>query len=187
MGACACPSRVSVSRLCAVPQETTPDFVRAFAGILQRHNLLPDDWRDYPELALGTAKLSEFYLVRAGRRVLGLAWISEIVPGHSCNLNLIIEPQYRKYMRPRGQHRPKIGTGTLDKMEFFVSFFERCFDGLGVRRITLMVPEERKAAKRMAVSAGFVREGTLNDGVSYGGKSQDVAVYGLTRRMWQGV
>jgi hypothetical protein len=72
------------ARIVAVAQPATPDFVRAFAGILQRHNLLPDDWRDYPELALGTAKLSEFYLVQARRRLLGLAWISEIVPGHSC-------------------------------------------------------------------------------------------------------
>jgi RimJ/RimL family protein N-acetyltransferase len=84
-------------------------------------------------------------------------------------------------------HKPRLGTGTLDKMEFFVSFLERCFDGLGVRRITLMVPEERKAARRMAAAAGFLREGTLNDAVSYGGKPQNLAVYGLTRRMWTGV
>ena len=103
-----------------------------------------------------------------------------------CQLNLIVEPQYRRYMRPKGMHKPKLGTGTLGKMEFFVSLLQRCFDGLDVRRITLMVPEERKAAKRMAVSAGFVREGTLNDGVSFGGKPQDLAVYGMTRHMWRG-
>ncbi len=164
----------------------TSDFVASFSGVLQRHRLLPDEWRDHPWLALRAIEESEFYLLKAGRRTLGLAWIRDIVPGHSCDVCMILEKKYRDYMSRKGPKKYKGGKATLGKLRLRYDLLTRCFDELGVRRVGLRVPDARRSAKRMAHAFGFDREGRERNAFSYEGKPQDAIIYSMTKQDWYG-
>ena len=151
--------------------------------VLKDEGLLSDASRVSPELFAASVEMALFYEISAGRRHVGLVVISNIVPGHTCDLHIVIDRQFRRFMRPRGRvGKVKLRSHSRGKLAAADEIFRICFEGLGVRRVSGGVPYTRKAANRLNRRMGMTREGVLRDAVSYDGKAEDVVVWGMTRK-----
>jgi len=164
-----------------------PDAVE-FASLLDQHGLLDDSMRSDPQRLVGAAMTSEIYMLRAGRRDFGVAWLGNIVPGHTCDLHIVTNRQHRFYMRPKSisprYDAPAVSVG---KRRFLSELFDRAFVHYGVRRLTGWIPSNRRAAQRLARCMGFKHEGRLRDAAQTKGRVQDVDIFGLTKETWHGL
>lgn len=159
----------------------------SYATLLRESGLLPDIWLKSPHLLPAAIEGSKFWLIYAGRRVVGLVWLSEIQEGVSANLNIILKK--RRYMRPRRVNlerifknpvRPRKVTETV-----FDEVFSYGFNDLDLKRITAPIPRSRRAAIGMARRYGFTDEGACSDAVMCCGKLDDLMIFGYTQRMYE--
>lgn len=156
--------------------------------ILAAHRLLPDAVANNPHLAAGLTTAAEFYLIQGNRdRTLGLVWLADIVPGASCSMHVILQRRYRRFLKPaRLERQPQETCHGKDKLKWFDFLLRRAFETHNCLRITGTVPRSRRAAMRLNERMGFRYEGVLRDAVSFDGETEDVLVYGMTRKDWHG-
>lgn len=158
------------------------------AGVLDSYGLQPDELAGRPLVWDAIAGSSQFFWLLAGRRNVGLVWLSEIVPGATASVHILMAKHYRKFMRPESLSKtPVRDINTAGKMAVWKDIADHCFDNLGVRRITAPIPKSRKAAVRLVRRLGFQREGCVRSGASFGGRPEDVWLFGLTKEDYHGI
>jgi len=165
-------------------------FALDFAKLLDAHKLFPDTWRKDPLLVIGAVRASKFWKLTDRRgRLFGLVWLSNIVPGDSAMIHVIMDKKYRRLLTPKRVdplrvQRSRVNSHGRGKLDAMAKILDYAFNDLGVRRITGMIPFSRKSALRLAKKAGFSNEGRLSEASMLNGKVDDLVIWGLTRKQW---
>lgn len=157
--------------------------VEQYDAILRSHQLMPDQLSNNPvALSFSHAGCHRFWVIEAGRRIIGLAIISDVVPGDSCSLHVLVESSKRRYMRPeRVQMRSRSVYHARGKLDAFSAVLDYCFEELGVERINIAIPSRRRAAVRLARRLGIREEGCVRSAVSLRGVRDDVILFGILK------
>jgi hypothetical protein len=158
------------------------------SGVLDSYGLLPDELAGHGAVWDMIAGASQFFWLHAGRRNVGLVWLSDIVPGATASIHIMLSKPFRRFMRPESLSKtPVRDINTAGKMAVWGDLAEYCFESLGVRRITAPIPKSRKAAVRLVRRLGFQREGCVRSGASFCGRPEDVWLFGLTKEDYHGI
>ena len=162
-----------------------------FAKILDIHKLFPDLWKKEPLQLVEAMKRSVFWLIK-GRQdeTVGVVWLGGVVEGDSASLHIVLDGKYRRYLRPRKVdpiriQRARAQAFGKDKGAMRQEIFSYCFEQLNLRRLTLMVPYQRKAALRFAKTMGFTNEGMMRDAASISGRVCDIVIWGYTQKEYR--
>lgn len=148
---------------------------------LRMFRLLPDAWLEHPELLAQKMPQSIFWALKAGRRQLGLVWLSDIYPGEEAHLHIVVDKKYRRFMRPSTlSMRTREEHQSWEKLRMLNYILSYCFDELGVRRVVATIPSSRRPACRMVRRLSFVREGRLRRAVKINGQIDDLEVWAFT-------
>lgn len=151
------------------------------AKILAANRLFPDVWKTHPTGLIATMQSSVFWLLKGKTRVIGMVWLSNIVEGETADLHILLNKQFRQYMRPKRRIRPRrVDNGGVAKMLCLDEVLEYCFGTLDLRRISGLVPKSRKAAGRLCRNLGFSYEGCMEDAIKLSGKVDDLTIWGYT-------
>lgn len=157
--------------------------IEQYDAILRSHKLMPDTMAANPAaFTFHYAGCKRFWLIEAGLKTVGLVVVSDVVPGDSCSLHVIVDAKKRKYMRPeRVEIRSRSVNHSRGKLRAFAEVLDYCFGELGVERITIIIPSRRRAAVRLARRLGIREEGRARSAISIRGVRDDAVIFGVVK------
>jgi RimJ/RimL family protein N-acetyltransferase len=154
-----------------IKQTPAPDFVDFFKW-LDHYNVVPDWWRDYPELAAGIHVRRIYFVILRNDEPVGAVWIDNALVGYACELHILFEKKERGKLVP-------------GDMKWLSSILEFCFYTLKVSRVQAGFEDGRKAPEKFFRGLGFSFEGKHYDAIKRRNRLRHMVTMGLTKRFYE--